>query len=204
MVNFKRFAVMILLAGSVSAAQAGQLQKLFTQKTAMNGECAFSLDDPFSGRLEESHSTSVGEQHASYLAHIRKRHYVQDLVVYFGCERQGDFEKICKEMAGVELDGDKWVPASRSDSSRGGQSIYADPVILNLKSNHILGGAYIASDVDGPLQFRQRSLGFCMTNGRAIIWGSSLVDHAPYSATKSTEAEAIRLIRSIKFDRASE
>lgn len=200
MVSVKRFVMVILVAGSVSTAQAGQLQQSAMRKSAMNGECTFSLVDPFSGRLEKSGSAPVGEQHASYLAHIKKGRYIQDLVIYFGCEEQGDLEKICKEMANIEFNNDRWVLAPPSELNREAQSSYADSVSLSLNEKGARGGAYLASDASGPVQFRQRSLSFCVSNGNAVVWGSSIVDSAPYSEKKSTEPEAIRLIRSIKFD----
>lgn len=199
MVNFKRFIVTILAISSVSMAQAGQDLSSAAPKEVMNGECSFSLTDPYSGRFERNDAAPVGEQHASYLAHVKRGRFVQDIVIYFGCMGQANFGKICKEMADIEFDGGKWTPARRSESIADKQSSYVDPVSVNLDQAGTRGGVYVASDASGPIQFRQRSLSFCLTNGTAVVWGSSIVDTAPYSAKKSTESEAIRLIQSIRF-----
>lgn len=74
MVNFRRSIVTILAASSVSTVQAGQSQNSVAPKRVMNGECSFSLTDPYSGRVEKSDAAPVGEQHASYLAHVKKDH----------------------------------------------------------------------------------------------------------------------------------
>jgi len=203
MVNFKQFIVTILAASSVSTVQAGQSQNSVAPKHVMNGECSFSLVDPYSGRVEKSDAVPVGEQHASYLAHVKKGRYIQDIVIYFGCMGQANLEKICKEMADMEFDGRKWTPARRSESIHDNQSSYVDPTSVNLGEAGTRGGIYAASDASGPVQFRQRSLSFCLTNGTAVVWGSSIVDTAPYSAKKSTETEAIRLIRSIRIGGSS-
>jgi len=198
MVSFKRFIVTILVVSSISMAQAGQSQNSVAPRKVMNGECSFSLVDPYSGRLEKNDAAPVGEQHSSYLAHVKKGRYIQDIVIYFGCMGQANLEKICKEMADIEFDGEKWMPARRSESINDNQSSYVDPMSVNLDETGTRGGIYAASDASGPVKFRQRSLSFCLTNGTAVVWGSSIVDTAPYSAKKSTESEVIRLIRSVR------
>jgi hypothetical protein len=205
-VIFRIFLMMTVFLVSADPSMAQTIKPLHAsiRESAMSGGCGFGMSDTFGGTLSngESDNTSVNQQQATYMAYIQKEgdRRPEHIAINFSCQKGGDFLQICREMAGVEFKDGKWEPTPRSDSNDNGKRDVLNPVLSSLDRGRIHGALYIKSDATGPIQFRLRTLGFCMSNGGgATLWGDAVVENAPYSAKKSTESEAIRLIKSIEF-----
>jgi len=198
----------MLFTASLSSTQAAQPLNGPMRKYAMNGVCRFGMTDRFGGRLlnGDNGDVLVNQQQATYMAYIKKNGYKrpEHLVINVSCESESNFSHICRKMVGVEFKDGKWTPASPLESDGNRKPDPLNSILLSLDSGQNRGALYITSDTNGSIQFRLRILGFCLSNRNgATLWGDAVVESAPDDAKKSTESEAIKLIKSIEFESVS-
>jgi hypothetical protein len=205
MVNLIRKILLITVLAGVVTVSFAKTQTDVRRTVIEDSPCAFSLNDPFGGNLgggKASLNTWAGGYHADM-----PKAKANDLTITFSCTKNASFQATCKENAGLEFNGTQWAHAEPPQQP-GVRIIYSsptNPVLMSLDKKGRRGALYVYSDTSMEVKYQSRSLGFCLTNGNGwALWGGAIVDYPPFDPKKSTESEAIRLLKSIEFFEPSE
>ncbi|WP_374439185.1 hypothetical protein [Pseudomonas panipatensis] len=181
-----------ILYFTISTVLASPKVSVVTRETEFDG-CHFKIRDPYKGSLRLT--TDGAPPLAVYTAtfNLKVRHSVGEVSIHFYCDTmEGNNAFVA---LGFEKQGRAWVLLpNKSDPDN-----LLNKKLYPLKSPGIEGAASTYDQTTGELSDRVQSLGFCLTNQKQILCGTSEeVAYVAYPKASSLP-QVLKLLESIEF-----
>lgn len=178
----------------VSASIVGQsVAATATAKEYILDDCHFAFFDPYNGRAYVDNESSVHS--ASYIASIGGggAHSVSEVSIIFDCDTLKG-KRAFSDM-GLEHNNGAWhlIPNKSDPDNLLNQKLYV------LDNNGLEGAAATDDQTTGDEERRVQGIGFCLTNQKQILCGTSqAVGYVAYPQ-QSSLPKVLELLKSIKF-----
>lgn len=156
-------------------------------------DCHFSFFDPYNGRADVDNESSVHS--ASYIASIERgeAHSVGEVSIVFVCKTTLGQKAFSNK--GIAHNNGEWgVIPDKSDPEN-----LANLKVYSLRGNDVDGAAITYAQTTGEEDRRVQGIGFCLTNQKQILCGTSeAVGYVAYPK-QSSLPKVLELLKSIKF-----